>query len=80
MVLDQWVLDSSDVAHRMGPKLIEKKAAKRRKRADGVGFEPTVRVNVRQFSRLVQSTELCHPSVSGRESTKRSRFQKARPG
>ena len=24
--------------------------------ADGVGFEPTVRVNVRQFSRLVPST------------------------
>ena len=30
--------------------------------AEGVGFEPTVRVNVRWFSRPVHSTRLCHPS------------------
>ncbi len=31
--------------------------------AEGVGFEPTIRVNVCRFSRPVHSTRLCHPSL-----------------
>ncbi len=63
MMLDQRMIDLGNLAHvRQDPEGETKRTEsnsgtrKRDKKADGVGFEPTVRVNVRQFSRLVPST------------------------
>ena len=45
----------------------------RKKKADGLGFEPKERLHVRRFSKPVPSTRLSHPSF-GLEYTKNCKF------